>query len=268
MTYINKTEGYRGDTMRNRKELSIMAWNVNARAGYMKYKIPRLVTDTILKVGADIVVLNEFVRASNWSARSRQLAEVYDRYTYKGKEIKRNEILICIKKNRGIEVLNVNRKMSGTVGLPVADFLELDIMYRETKIKIAGIRLIPMLTEAKKRIQMENLVRHLCSSEVDKVVCIGDFNATSGYLSRLPHLKRNGYVVNMAKEGRFSFVHGDGNRVCIDNMITRGIKVRDFDYSWGFVSEENGYRELQSYDAKSINHLPDHAIVTAKLDVM
>ena len=48
----------------------------------------------------------------------------------------------------------------------------------------------------------------------------------------------------------------------------RNNKVRDFDYSWDFVSEENGYRELQSYDAKSINHLPDHAIVTAKLDVM
>ncbi len=72
--------------------------------------------------------------------------------------------------------------------------------------------------------------------------------------------------------GLYSYVHKDGNRVGLDQVISKGIKHFEnpfadkrespyATYGWSFVTAENGYGYRRPDDYLADLPLPDHAIL-------
>jgi|LSQX01.3.fsa_nt_gb exonuclease III len=269
--------------------LRIIEWNINGRSGYMQYTIPKFIIDEIMihNPEADIVVLTEFVMASGWDYIREVLEKKYHLFTspYISGQ---NGVLIAIRKNKeGLEADSaIVSSDLNTAQIEKPNYLQVSVLFNNKPITIIGTRIRVETSndtteEQKKSFKYEQfkaLDNHLSSMHDKYVICTGDFNAYWKNSKGCIWKELSNYTLPKASKTfelftawdpnkrQFSYVLPDKSLCTFDHILARGIKVieKSVDYSWNFVTEENGYGSLRPEDYKShLVGLPDHAILSA-----
>lgn len=257
-------------------EINIMEWNIHGATGYGNYSTPFFVADWIIDYNIDIAILTEFVTGCGWEYLQGRLEKNYAIFVSPYVS-KKNQCLIALKKNRGFDVDNVQAITEmNTAVKDRPNFLQLNVEYNGTIIKVIGIR----IRDFSNQNEWVSLDEHLSGLENGIVICMGDFNAYwSDKTGTIWKTNRNTTLPNACKKfdietpdwnlknNSFSYVLPGKKALSIDSLIYKGVSsVKDFKYEWEFVSKENGYGKLKACDEKShLIGLPDHAILSGTI---
>ena len=278
------------------KKLKIISWNINGRAGFGNYIIPvKPIMDTIIKQIPDVIVLTEFISvACGFQDLKYSLSELGYRVDISPYQVNTNGILIAYKKEYISNIINVK-------SLREPNFLYTQITVNEKELVIAGVRITTSNDWSDRKSQFEQVVKELkivYSNNVDFILA-GDFNnGNIQFESNLNHEytnQRKKYNYQMIWKiiehtekwalitpdqggqyvgGKFSIVTRSNDDMKLyhtkdDHIISTFSKDEFYivDYSFDFVTKENGYGELKPTDYLSHLHtLPDHAVLIAEIN--
>jgi len=287
------------------KEIRIAHWNVNGRAGKNTgYDLSPLITNEIVgKKSAsvpDIVVLTEFVAARNWKNVKSTLEEKQYLVFTSSYEQGKNGVLIALKKNFVTDSTPSGKIKPMENEKP--DFLQVKTMFNGIAIAIVGVRVRVRDSSSKdydakedykeRKLQIDALNKHLQEhlQDVENTILVGDFNNSRICGDENKSYKEvkeeyrgldtyDTYNYHMLKEALsqhtiatpekgFSWVDKKEFKYKLDHLFTReGMKVLECEYSRDFVISENGYEGLTKENYKSDLSYPDHAILTATLEL-
>lgn len=117
----------------------------------------------------------------------------------------------------------------------------------------------------------------LIYSNIDRFLCLGDFNCVHNTLSEYFSSVAEVYGPRIVNDYH-SFVFKDGDRVGLDWLVEKGLDsvyngYQDVKcspiatYDWSFLTEENGYLGKTENDYLGIKGLPDHAMLKGMVKI-
>lgn len=260
---------------------TFLEWNIQGAGGYRNYSIPNFVVDTIIEKGKDIVVLVEFYIGRNFDYVRKQMQDNYyifiSPFAYS-----HNQILIALNKNKFKKEDISNIVTINPMDTKLPEYLQIDIKTKQGKVfSIMGTRIKSKILEEDKMKQFHFLNEQIES--IDKVICIGDFNVLFSYAKPLFPSVNDVHAPRVYDAARWSFIHGNGNKVGIDLIAVKNIiipkNVEDdlskkmgykmyAEYDWTFVNEKNGYGKLTPSDyLPAFSGKPNHAMLIGSFEV-
>ncbi len=259
----------------------IISWNINQRANYMKKDyIPPWVPEEINSLDADIAIITEFYKVSDWEKLVSTLAS-YNTFVT---ENPANEVLIAIKKKYPVE--SVQSWVSNYSDC-LPDYLEVNIKHKQNIISVIGARILvdnynygiedEVTKEMQcRRIQFDHILKKIkiLQQKGNHIVGAGDLNtgrrgnpnkdwSMNVVEKELPsNIKL--YTPDGCSHGLYK---GDEFAGCPDHLFASSImEVSNLSYNWEFAKtyEPNVYANGER--TKMIpNPYPDHAILVAEI---
>lgn len=254
-------------------KLRFIEWNVHAK-GNPGYTIPEWLPEYFND--ADIVVLTEFRSGKGWDVFLEVMRRDYHVVTSPFSSDWLNQVLIAVKRSK-LDMVSVQCANIYNVNVP--EILVANVRGKTgNEFSIIGTR-IKTEGEADINKQLEYLNRAFAQKQT--FLCVGDFNASFGYLSQtLKSMECDAEVTGprINNDGCYSFVHKSDDKRGLDWIIYKGVgkpynPCNDKEqspratYIWDFVNEKNGYGSKTKADYLNIDGLPDHAILMAEIDV-
>jgi len=243
-------------------EIKYLEWNLRAMGG-IGYEIPSFVSNYINSV--DIFALVEFCASNGWREFKHDMEKEFDLYCSPFVSKGYNQVCIGVRRNLMYKLIAVKTVDVCDVNRP--EFLQVDIEIENKKLSIIGTRI---KTESGTKLIQYNYLKG-CFENIDRFLCLGDFNCVHKTLSEYFSLVAKVYGPRIVNDYH-SFVFKDGDRVGLDWLVEKGLDsvyngYQDVKYSsiatydWSFLTEENGYLGKTEYDYLGIKGLPDHAIL-------
>lgn len=279
----------------NPQMIKVAQWNIHMMSNVVKH-LPNAIENT-LKIKDylyDIIVLVEYKQ--NLEFEEKLHNNGYRVFT--NSPLKKNEVLIAIKKELIMEVVEVNKNLPLNVGEIHPNFLHVKFKRKDGKIfSVIGMR---NLFGEDYRLHMEAIKRYLENADGD-IIVVGDFNAVSSnieeFLPKTFHIyqpihNRSLYnTENFINNYSYFFTKGDKTKnsekesretesekyiikgmnaldFCISNM--KGIT--DLSYSWDFIERCDKYPEKAAIERNVTKWnipvgYPDHALFTFVVDI-
>lgn len=248
----------------NPQIIKVAEWNIHMMSRVVK-NFPSIIYDTleIENYFYDIIVLVEYKQ--NLEFEEKLHNNGYRVFT--NSPLKKNEVLIAIKKELIMEVVEVNKNIPLNVGEIHPNFLHVKFKSREDKIiSVIGIR--NLFGEEEYRLQMKAIKRYLAKIADENIIVVGDFNAISKNIEKFlpanfhtyqPIHNRSFYnTENFINNYSYFFTEDDKTKNSekesleteSDNII-KGMNALDFcisnmkgitnlSYSWNFINHCDG----------------------------
>lgn len=249
----------------NPQIIKVAEWNIHMMSRVVK-NFPSIIYDTleIENYFYDIIVLVEYKQ--NLEFEEKLHNNGYRVFT--NSPLKKNEVLIAIKKELIMEVVEVNKNLPLNVGEIHPNFLHVKFKSREDKIiSVIGIR--NLFGEEEYRLQMKAIKRYLAKIADEDIIVVGDFNAISKNIEKFlpanfhtyqPIHNRSFYnTENFINNYSYFFTEDDKTKNSekesleteSDNII-KGMNALDFcisnmkgitnlSYSWDFIEHCDKY---------------------------
>lgn len=242
-------------------EIKYLEWNLHAMGG-KEYKIPPFVSECINSV--DIFVLVEFCSSNGWNEFKGNIENEFDLYCspfVSGY----NQVCIGVRKDLKYKLIAVKTVDVCDVNRP--EFLQVDIEIENERLSIIGTRI---KTESNtKQKQYDYLID--CFNNIDRFLCLGDFNCVCNTLSTIFSSVAEVYGPRILNNYH-SYVFKNDNKVGLDWIVSKDLESvyngyedkiysPNATYDWSFLTKENGYSKKNKNNYLGINGLPDHAIL-------
>lgn len=261
--------------------MKIIEWNINQRANHSKEdKIPEFVAEEINELSADIVIITEFYKVSQWKNFVISLASYNTFVTDNPK----NEVLIAIKKKYLIESVYW---WTSSYNKCMPDYLEVNIKHNENIISVIGARILvdyynynnkkEVTKEMKNRyVQNSNILERIkkLQEKGNLILGAGDFNTgrrnnpnenwSSDVLKS--ELLSLDIALHTPKGNSHQLYKGDDYAGCPDHLFaSSALSVETVPYYWNFVEcDKNIYFEGK-YTKDISAPYPDHGILIAEI---
>lgn len=252
-------------------EIKYLEWNLRAMGG-TGYQIPSFIPNYIKNV--NIFVLVEFCAANGWQSFRSNLEESFDLYCSPFVSKSYNQVCIGIRKE-------MKYKLKSVVGADVCDvnipeFLRVDIEVENKGLSIVGTRI--KTENNTKQNQYDYLKGQL--KNIDRFLCLGDFNCVYNYLSKqFSSVADVGVYGPRISNGYHSFVFKNGDACGLDWLLAKGVGniyngYKDAEYSpiatydWDFITSQNGYENKTKDEYLGFRGLPDHAILKGMVTIL
>lgn len=248
----------------NPQIIKVAEWNIHMMSRVVK-NFPSIIYDTleIKNYFYDIIVLIEYKQ--NLEFEEKLHNNGYRVFT--NSPLKKNEVLIAIKKELIMEVVEVNKNIPLNVGEIHPNFLHVKFKSRDKIISVIGIR--NLFGEEEYRLQMKAIKRYLAKIADENIIVVGDFNAISKNIEKFlpanfhtyqPIHNRSFYnTENFINNYSYFFTEDDKTKNSekesleteSDNII-KGMNALDFcisnmkgitnlSYSWNFIEHCDKY---------------------------
>ena len=283
----------------NPQIIKVAEWNIHMMSRVVK-NFPSIIYDTleIENYFYDIIVLVEYKQ--NLEFEEKLHNNGYRVFT--NSPLKKNEVLIAIKKELIMEVVEVNKNLPLNVGEIHPNFLHVKFKSREDKIiSVIGIR--NLFGEEEYRLQMKAIKRYLAKIADENIIVVADFNAISKNIENFlpanfhtyqPIHNRNYYnTENFINNYSYFFTKGDETKNSekesreteSEKYIIKGMNKLDFcisnikdiknlSYDWNFINHCGGdvYPEKATIERNVTKWnipvgYPDHALFTFVVDI-
>ena len=265
----------------NPQIIKVAEWNIHMMSRVVK-NFPSIIYNTleIKNYFYDIIVLIEYKQ--NLEFEEKLHNNGYRVFT--NSPLKKNEVLIAIKKELIMEVVEVNKNLPLNVGEIKPNFLHVKFKRKDGKFfNIIGIR---NLYGEDYRLQMKAIKRYLTKIVDEDIIVVGDFNVISSNIEKFlpanfrtyqPRHNRSLYnTENFINNYSYFFTEKDKHIIkgmnaldfCISNM--RGIT--NLSYSWNFIKHCDKYPEKSTIERNVTKWnipvgYPDHALFTFVVDI-
>lgn len=263
----------------NPQMIKVAQWNIHMMSRVVK-NFPSIIYDTleIKNYLYDIIVLVEYKQ--NLEFEEKLHNNGYRVFT--NSPLKKNEVLIAIKKELIMEVVEVNKNLPLNVGEIHPNFLHVKIKKRDGKIfSVIGMR---NLFGEDYRLQLKAIKRYLANADGD-IIVVGDFNAISSnieeFLPKTFHIYQpihNRSLYNTENYiNNYSYFFTDKDKHIINGMnaldfCISNMKITDLSYSWNFIEHCDKYPEKSTIERNVTKWnipvgYPDHALFTFVVDI-
>lgn len=281
----------------NPQIIKVAEWNIHMMSRVVK-NFPSIIYDTleIENYFYDIIVLVEYKQ--NLEFEEKLHNNGYRVFT--NSPLKKNEVLIAIKKELIMEVVEVNKNLPLNVGDIHPNFLHVKFKRKDGKIfSVIGMR---YLFRVDYHLHMEAIKRYLANADGD-IILVGDFNAISKNIEKfLPvnfhtyqpiHDRSLYYTENFINNYSYFFTEDDKTKNSekesleteSEKYIIKGMNKLDFcisnikdiknlSYDWNFINHCDGdvYSEKATIERNVTKWnipvgYPDHALFTFVVDI-
>lgn len=279
----------------NPQIIKVAEWNIHMMSRVVK-NFPSIIYDTleIKNYFYDIIVLIGYKQ--NLEFEEKLHNNGYRVFT--NSPLKKNEVLIAIKKELIMEVVEVNKNIPLNVGEIHPNFLHVKFKSRDKIISVIGIR--NLFGEEEYRLQMKAIKRYLAKIADENIIVVGDFNAISKNIEKFlpanfhtyqPIHNRSFYnTENFINNYSYFFTEDDKTKNSekesleteSDNII-KGMNALDFcisnmkgitnlSYSWNFIEHCDKYPKKSTIERNVTKWdipvgYPDHALFTFVVDI-
>lgn len=261
--------------------IKVAEWNIHMMSRVVK-NFPSIIYDTleIKNYFYDIIVLIEYKQ--NLEFEEKLHNNGYRVFT--NSPLKKNEVLIAIKKELIMEVVEVNKNLPLNVGEIHPNFLHVKFKRKDGKIfSVIGMR---NLFRVEYHLHMEAIKRYLTKIVDEDIIVVGDFNVISSNIEKFlpanfrtyqPRHNRSLYnTENFINNYSYFFTEKDKHIIkgmnsldfCISNM--KGIT--NLSYSWNFIEHCDKYPKKSTIERNVTKWnipvgYPDHALFTFVVDI-
>lgn len=272
--------------------LKIIEWNINQRSNHGKIdNIPHWIAQEIIDLDADIVIITEFYKTSDWKEFVNALGS-YNTFVTNNSN-GNNEVLIAIKKEYTILEDSVYSWVSD-YDSNMPDYLEVSIKYRQKIITIVGARILvgkykynisEVTKEMKCRKKQWNKILDRIKMLQEKgnlIIGAGDFNTgrrenpnmdwSMGVLEAelLPFdiklYTPDGCSHELYKQKNARKPEGVDYAGCPDHLFASSfMEVKTVPYYWNFVEQDKNVYSEREYTKNIPNPYPDHGILIAEI---
>lgn len=279
----------------NPQIIKVAEWNIHMMSRIVK-NFPSIIYDTleIENYFYDIIVLVEYKQ--NLEFEEKLHKNGYRVFT--NSPLKKNEVLIAIKKELIMEVVEVNKNLPLNVGEIHPNYLHVKFKRKDGKIfSVIGMR---NLFGVDYHLHMKAIKRYLAKIADENIIVVGDFNAISKNIEKFlpanfhtyqPIHNRNYYnTENFINNYSYFFTEDDKTKNSekesleteSDNII-KGMNALDFcisnmrgitnlSYSWNFIEHCDKYPKKSTIERNVTKWnipvgYPDHALFTFVVDI-
>lgn len=259
--------------------IKVAEWNIHMMANVVE-KFPYIIEETleIKNYFYDIIVLVEYKQNIEFEEKLHNNG--YRVFT--NSPLKKNEVLIAIKNELIMEVVEVNKNIPLKVEEIHPNFLHVKFKRKDGKIfNIIGIR---NLYGEDYRLQMKAIKRYLAKIADEDIIVVGDFNAVSSNIEEfLPKNFRTYQPIHNRSFyntenfiNNYSYIFTEEHIIksmnkldyCISNMEG----ITNLSYSWDFINHCNVYPEKSTIERNATKWnipvgYPDHALFTFVVDI-
>lgn len=166
---------------KQKQQISFDCWNINGRTGTTVYGIPTIPVSVIAKqildkrdMMPDVLIFTEYYEAINGIKDLKDLLQGYYHLFSSPFSAERNGILIGVKLNSGLKVLNTNSHLTDESVNIIPDFLEVVVETLEKKqLSIIGTRIIQTNAADRKK-QIKLLANYI--KKIKHFILGGDLN--------------------------------------------------------------------------------------------
>ena len=194
--------------------------------------------------------------------------------------LKKNEVLIAIKNELIMEVVEVNKNIPLNVGEIKPDFLHVKIKRKGKIFSVIGMRNL-----LDYHLHMEAIKRYLAKIVDEDIIVVGDFNVISSNIEKFlpanfrtyqPIHNRSFYnTENFINNYSYIFTEGDKHIIKSMNKLDYCISnkgITNLSYSWDFINHCNVYPEKSTIERNATKWnipvgYPDHALFTFVVDI-
>ena len=264
----------------NPQMIKVAEWNIHMMANVVE-KFPYIIEETleIKNYFYDIIVLVEYKQNIEFEEKLHNNG--YRVFT--NSPLKKNEVLIAIKNELIMEVVEVNKNLPLKVEEIHPNFLHVKFKRKDGKIfNIIGIR---NLYGEDYRLQMKAIKRYLAKIADEDIIVVGDFNAVSSNIEEFlpknfrtyqPIHNRSFYnTENFINNYSYIFTEGDKHIIKSMNKLDYCISnkgITNLSYSWDFINHCNVYPEKSTIERNVTKWnipvgYPDHALFTFVVDI-
>ncbi|NKF07117.1 endonuclease/exonuclease/phosphatase family protein [Clostridium gasigenes] len=261
--------------------MKIIEWNINQRSNHGGVdNIPPWVAQQINELKADIVIITEFYKVSDWEEFVIDLAS-YNIFVTKNSN---NEVLIAIKKEYTI-VEDSEYSWGSNYDNNMPDYLDVSIKYKQKIITIVGARILvdkykynprEVTKEMKHRNEQNKKILDRIKNLQEKgnlIIGAGDFNTarrensnedwSMGVLeAELVPLDIKLYTPDGCSHQLDKGVFAG----CPDHLFaSNSMEVTMVPYYWNFVERDKNIYYEREYTKNIPNSYPDHGIVIAEI---
>ena len=260
--------------------IKVAEWNIHMMTNEVE-KLPYIIEETleIKNYFYDIIVLVEYKQNIEFEEKLHNNG--YRVFT--NSPLKKNEVLIAIKNELIMEVVEVNKNIPLKVEEIHPNFLHVKFKRKDGKIfNIIGIR---NLYGEDYRLQMKAIKRYLTKIVDEDIIVVGDFNVISSNIEKFlpanfrtyqPIHNRSFYnTENFINNYSYIFTEGDKHIIKSMNKLDYCISnkgITNLSYSWDFINHCNVYPEKSTIERNVTKWnipvgYPDHALFTFVVDI-
>ncbi|WP_017210155.1 hypothetical protein [Clostridium beijerinckii] len=280
--------------------MKIVEWNIHQMTNLKGTNmIPKLVIEELKEQVADIIVLTEFFKVTDWTGFVNELAE-YNTFVSDNSKNNQNDVLIAVKKElRIIKVKDIGCIKENNN----PNFLSVDVEIEDKILSIIGVRIRVesinrkyyktdeeyekvMKKEKENRRKQNNIIlNHICHIK-NPIIVIGDFNNfRRGYKDEVwcmdmvkGSYEKNGFTMADIKgESINQETHDIKYQFAEDHLIAKNVEVSNPEYNRNFVERDKNiykwgrdfsflYNDKDKWNNEYVQSpYPDHAILTATI---
>ena len=257
--------------------IKVAEWNIHMMANVVE-KFPYIIEETleIKNYFYDIIVLVEYKKNIEFEEKLHNNG--YRVFT--NSPLKKNEVLIAIKNELIMEVVEVNKNIPLNVGEIKPDFLHVKIKRKGKIFSVIGMRNL-----LDYHLHMEAIKRYLAKIVDEDIIVVGDFNVISSNIEKFlpanfrtyqPIHNRSFYnTENFINNYSYIFTEGDKHIIKSMNKLDYCISnkgITNLSYSWDFINHCNVYPEKSTIERNATKWnipvgYPDHALFTFVVDI-
>ena len=257
--------------------IKVAEWNIHMMANVVE-KFPYIIEETleIKNYFYDIIVLVEYKQNIEFEKKLHNNG--YRVFT--NSPLKKNEVLIAIKNELIMEVVEVNKNIPLNVGEIKPDFLHVKIKRKGKIFSVIGMRNL-----LDYHLHMEAIKRYLAKIADENIIVVGDFNVISSNIEKFlpanfrtyqPIHNRSFYnTENFINNYSYIFTEGDKHIIKSMNKLDYCISnkgITNLSYSWDFINHCNVYPEKSTIERNATKWnipvgYPDHALFTFVVDI-
>ena len=261
----------------NPQMIKVAEWNIHMMANVVE-KFPYIIEETleIKNYFYDIIVLVEYKQNIEFEKKLHNNG--YRVFT--NSPLKKNEVLIAIKNELIMEVVEVNKNIPLNVGEIKPDFLHVKIKRKGKIFSVIGMRNL-----LDYHLHMEAIKRYLAKIVDEDIIVVGDFNVISSNIEKFlpanfrtyqPIHNRSFYnTENFINNYSYIFTEGDKHIIKSMNKLDYCISnkgITNLSYSWDFINHCNVYPEKSTIERNATKWnipvgYPDHALFTFVVDI-
>lgn len=258
--------------------IKVAEWNIHMMANVVE-KFPYIIEETleIKNYFYDIIVLVEYKQNFEFEEKLQNMG--YRVFT--NSPLKKNEVLIAIKNELIMEVVEVNKNLPLKVEEIHPNFLHVKFKRKDGKIfNIIGIR---NLYGEDYRLQMKAIKRYLAKIADEDIIVVGDFNAVSSNIEKFlpanfrtyqPRHNRSFYNTENFINN-YSYIFTEEHIIKSMNKLDYCISnkgITNLSYSWNFIKHCDKYPEKSTIERNVTKWnipvgYPDHALFTFVVDI-
>ena len=258
--------------------IKVAEWNIHMMANVVE-KFPYIIEETleIKNYFYDIIVLVEYKQNIEFEKKLHNNG--YRVFT--NSPLKKNEVLIAIKNELIMEVVEVNKNIPLNVGEIKPDFLHVKIKRNGKIFSVIGMR---NLFGVDYHLHMEAIKRYLTKIVDEDIIVVGDFNVISSNIEKfLPanfrtyQPRHNRSLYNTENFiNNYSYILTEEHIIksmnALDFCISNMEGITNLSYSWDFINHCNVYPEKSTIERNATKWnipvgYPDHALFTFVVDI-